>query len=70
MRGLTGLLLLTLAVGWPAAALADASVVVLGLRSVEGDDDLANTITEELRVAAKSVTGWAVLERSVFVGQS
>lgn len=69
MRGLTGLLLLTLAVGWPAAALADASVVVLGLRSVEGDDDLANTITEELRVAAKGVTGWAVLERSVSMAQ-
>jgi hypothetical protein len=69
MRGLTGLLLVTLAVAWPAAALADASVVVLGLRSVEGDDDLANTITDELRVAAKGVAGWAVLERSVSMTQ-
>lgn len=69
MRALTGLLLLTLTVGTPAAALADASVVVLGLRSVEGDDDLANGITEELRAAAKGIEGWAVLERSVSMAQ-
>ena len=38
-----------------SSALADAKVVVLGLRSVEGDDDVANDLTEQLRAAAEGL---------------
>jgi TolB-like protein len=51
------------------AAAEDASVIVLGLRSVEGDDDFANAMTEALRSAARKVTGWKVLDRSVSMTQ-
>ena len=47
----------------------DASVVVLGLRSLEGDDEFANAMTEALRGAAKSVEGWRLLERAVSMSQ-
>lgn len=51
------------------AAGTDASVVVLGLRSLEGDDEFANNMTEALRGAAKSVEGWRLLERAVSMAQ-
>ena len=51
------------------AAGADASVVVLGLRSLEGDDEFANSMTEALRGAAKTVEGWRLLERAVSMAQ-
>jgi hypothetical protein len=48
---------------------AQASVVVLGLRSLEGDDDFANSMTEVLRAAAKSISDWRLIERSVSMAQ-
>src|ERR1700742_1933432 len=47
----------------------DNSVVVLGLRSLEGDDEFANAMTEALRDAARAVQGWHVLERAVSMAQ-
>lgn len=47
----------------------DASVVVLGLRSVEGDDDVATTITDALRAAAGTVEGWEVQPRGPTMAQ-
>lgn len=50
-------------------AAADASVIVLGLRSLEGDDDFANGMTDALRAAAKGIAGWRVVERAVSMSQ-
>jgi hypothetical protein len=70
MRFLAGLLVLTFALAGAArASAADVSAVVLGLRSLEGDDDFANAMTESLRVAARSVSGWRLLERAVSMAQ-
>ena len=52
-----------------ATALAQSSVVVLGIRSVEGDDDIANTFTEKLREAARGVPEWTVSEAAVSMAQ-
>ena len=52
-----------------ATALAQSSVVVLGIRSVEGDDDIANALTEKLRESARSVPDWAVSEAAVSMAQ-
>ena len=71
MRFGTGLLLLvTLAAGLSSQALAqDATTVVLGLRSVEGDDEFANAMTDALRTAARRVSGWKVADRAVSMSQ-
>jgi len=45
------------------------SVAVLGLRSPEGDDDVARSMTDALRSVAKSVPQWNVLERPVSMSQ-
>jgi hypothetical protein len=50
-------------------ALADAKVLVLGMRSVEGDDELANALTDQLRGAARQVEGWAVSQTAVSMAQ-
>jgi hypothetical protein len=63
------LLLTFLLVCVASPAFADASVVVLGLRSVEGDDETANQLTEQLRDAAGSVRGWSVSSASVSMAQ-
>jgi len=52
-----------------APALADAKVLVLGMRSVEGDDELANALTDQLRGAARQVGGWAVSQTAVSMAQ-
>jgi hypothetical protein len=71
MRYLAGLFLAIFCVFGSTArvAAADASVVVLGLRSLEGDDDFANAMTDALRAAAKGVGGWRLIERSVSMAQ-
>ena len=70
MRWRAGLLLWIACVAVPVrVSAADSSVVVLGLRSLEGDDDFANSMTDALRTAAKAVPGWRVLERAVSMSQ-
>lgn len=73
MRIATTLLLSTLCLapvlGSAARASADTSVIVLGLRSVEGDDEVANAMTDALRDAAHQVPGWQLLDRSVSMAQ-
>jgi hypothetical protein len=56
---------------WSCAttAFAQSSVVVLGIRSVEGDDDVANTLTDKLRESARAVTDWAVSDAAVSMAQ-
>jgi hypothetical protein len=52
-----------------APALAQTKVVVLGLRSIEGDDETANALTDRLRTAAGSVEGWTVSPAAVSMAQ-
>ncbi|HEX4352805.1 MAG TPA: PEGA domain-containing protein [Polyangiales bacterium] len=71
MRFIAGLVLSALCLGGAATRVhaADASVVVLGLRSLEGDDDFANGMTDALRSGAKGISGWHVIDRSVSMSQ-
>jgi hypothetical protein len=45
------------------------SVIVLGLRSAEGDDELANNVSGALRNAASRVSGWELNTREVSLAQ-
>lgn len=54
-----------LVLGSAATARAQETVVVLGLTSVDGDDEYARNLTGALRHAAHSVRGWSVSERDV-----
>lgn len=71
MRSLTGciLVVVTLCGGMSQAAAQDAITVVLGLRSVEGDDEFANGMTGALRTAAQKVSGWKVADRAPSMSQ-
>jgi TolB-like protein len=71
MRFLAGLLLAVVCIAGSAGRVSaeQASVVVLGLRSLEGDDDFSNAMTEGLRGAAKNVSDWRLIERSVSMAQ-
>lgn len=60
------LLALTLA---PASARADDSVVILGITSMEGDDELARNLTGALRHAATQVHDWQVSDSEVTLAQ-
>lgn len=53
----------------PAAVRAQTSVMVLGVRSVEGDDEFARNMTGALRHAASQVQGWDVSDRDVTLSQ-
>lgn len=66
--GLTmSVLVATMATSVPASA--QGGTVVLGLRSVEGDDALANKLTDSLRRSAKQNTSWRVSPREVSLAQ-
>lgn len=56
------------ALALPAAASAQ-TVVVLGIRSVEGDDEFARNLTGALRHAASQVGGWTVSDSEVTLAQ-
>lgn len=53
----------------PAAASAQAEVMVLGIRSVEGDDEFARNLTGALRHEASQVSEWTVSDREVTLAQ-
>ncbi|MGD8861812.1 MAG: PEGA domain-containing protein [Myxococcales bacterium] len=46
-----------------------ATVAVLGLRSIEGDDEVSNALTEHLRGAVPTVEGWDASGTSVSMTQ-
>ena len=52
-----------------AQASAQSSVVVLGVRSVEGDDDVAHDLTTALREGAQDVSEWNVSPTAVSMAQ-
>lgn len=53
----------------PALASAQSSVIILGIRSVEGDDEFARNLTGALRHAASQTSGWNVSDREVTLDQ-
>src|SRR5262245_3970633 len=53
----------------PGLAHAQTTVVVLGITSLEGDDELARNLTGALRNAASHVDGWQVSENEVTLAQ-
>jgi hypothetical protein len=53
----------------PARAQADSTVVVLGITSVEGDDELARNLTGAVRNAAGRVDDWQVSDSEVTLAQ-
>jgi len=53
----------------PAAASAQTGVTILGIRSVEGDDDFARNLTGALRHAAAQVPDWQVSDADISLSQ-
>ncbi len=53
----------------PAVAAAQTNVTVLGIRSVEGDDEFARNLTGALRHAASQVPDWQVSEAQISLSQ-
>ena len=42
----------------PSHARADSTVIVLSIRALDGDDELAHRLSDALRVGAAKVSGW------------
>lgn len=68
-RAFSTLALLSFLFGFPTTVLADESVIVLGIRSMEGDDEFALSLTGALRHSASQVPGWSVSDREVSLAQ-
>jgi len=70
MKRLVACLAVVGALSGPTSALAqDAEVMVLGIRSIEGDDEFALSLTGAIRHAAEQVRGWSVSDREVSLAQ-
>lgn len=69
MRRLTPWAVFVLCMVFAAPASADSSVVMLGMRSIEGDDDVAGALTDALRAAAHTVGDWTVQDRGPTMSQ-
>jgi PEGA domain len=52
-----------------SVARADEAVLVLGVTSVEGDDEVARNVTGAMRNAASHVAGWHALDSEVTLAQ-
>lgn len=53
----------------PTQAQAQSNVVVLGVRSVEGDDEFTRNLTGAIRHAASQIDGWEISDREVTLAQ-
>ncbi len=53
----------------PAFAQEDGQVFVLGIRSVEGDDELSRNLTGAIRQEARGVTEWSVADAEISLAQ-
>ncbi|AKF03818.1 PEGA domain-containing protein [Sandaracinus amylolyticus] len=69
LRFLSSLLFAAALVTSVPAAAQDASVIVLGLTSIEGDDEYARNLTGAIRNQASRVPGWQVSDREVTLAQ-
>ncbi len=64
------LLCCLLALGFqPTFARADSSVVVLGVRSLDGDDEFARRVSQSLRGSAKQIKAWKISDRDISLAQ-
>lgn len=64
-----GLLAGLMAMAAPSMALADATVIVLGLRSIEGDDEVSMSLSGAIRQEATGVPGWDVSRDEITLAQ-
>ncbi len=55
---------------WSTAAKADSQVVVLGITSVDGDDEIARNLTGALRNSAGRIPGWRLNDVDVPLSQA
>ncbi len=69
MKAFANVLVLMLLLSVTATAFADDGVVLLGLQSVEGDDDFANGLTDTLREEAARIEAWQLIDRAVTLAQ-
>ena len=69
MRAFTSVVVFVFSLFTVSAASADSTVVLLGLRSVEGDDEFANQLTAALREQAAKLGTWEVSDRNVSLAQ-
>lgn len=67
---LLGALLTCALLALAAPAVAQSTVVVLGIRSLEGDDDFARNLSGAVRSAASQVAAWQLSEREVTLAQA
>lgn len=63
------LVLSTLLTAFPASAQGGERVFVLGIRSLEGDDDLARSLTGAIRSSAGSVPTWDTQPQEITLAQ-
>jgi len=66
---LFSLFVLCFQLGFQPLASADSSVVVLGVRSLDGEDELARQISQSLRESAKQVKAWKISDRDISLAQ-
>jgi len=69
MRRLTPWTVFLLCMAIATPAWAETSVVVLGMRSIEGDDAVGTALTDALRAASTTVNEWRVEERGPTMSQ-
>ena len=62
-------LLAGMALASPATAQSGTKLIVLGIRSVEGDDAFAKELTDALRESASQHSSWSVEQRPVSMSQ-
>jgi hypothetical protein len=67
--GVVALLLAVAPWGAAPASADEEAVLVLGVRSFEGDDELAHHVTDAMTEAARDVSGWTVGDRRVSLAQ-
>jgi hypothetical protein len=69
MRAFTTVIVFVLSLCTVSVAFANNTVVLLGLRSIEGDDEFANQLTAAMREQARQIPTWRVSDRAVSLAQ-
>lgn len=69
MQSLRALLVAPLLLASVPALAQDGQVFVLGIRSVEGDDELSRNLTGAIRQEARGVTEWSVADAEISLAQ-
>lgn len=69
MRSLSLVFMLITSIGVSSTAHAETSTILLGLRSIDGDDEFANAMTEALRDQASQMNLWKLSTKKVSLSQ-